>query len=584
MPRIAIVEKDKCNPVGCGGYLCIRVCPINREGDECIYKAEDGKAAIDEGLCIGCDICVHKCPFDAIHIINLPEQLTDPPIHRFGRNGFHLYNLPVPQFGKVVGIIGRNGIGKSTGMKILAGMLKPNLGQDKEPAFEEVLQFFKGKESQNYFERLKKGEITVAYKPQQVDSIPKIVKGTVLDILSKEAKADKVKEIAGKLDLLSVMDREVGQLSGGELQRLAIAATALKKANVYIFDEPTSFLDIKQRMRVAQFIYELADNETAVLVVDHDLIMLDYMTDLVYVIYGKEVCYGIVSTPMTTKLGINSFLEGYIKSLNMRFRSKPIKFQPAAPIKVREAPEIVSWTDLKTTLGDFSLESKEGKLQRGQVIGILGENGIGKTSFVKMLANVISPTSGKVSTNVKVSYKPQYVQTDSEELVSQYLKDAEDNFRKQIIEPLGLQSLMGHKLCDLSGGQLQRVAIAKTLSCDADLFLLDEPSAYLDSEQRMKVSKIIRDIMDKREKAALVVDHDLLFLDYLSQKLMVFSGVPTKTGVVEGPFSMEEGMNKFLRALAITLRRDPESLRPRMNKQGSVLDREQKSKGTYYYS
>jgi len=187
MARIAIVEKDKCNPIGCGGYLCIRVCPINREGDDCIYKADDGKAAIDEGLCIGCDICVHKCPFDAIHIINLPEQLKGPPVHRYGRNGFHMYNLSVPQFGKVVGIIGKNGIGKSTGMKILAGLFNPNLGRDDEPSFDEVLNFFKGGDAQNYFERLKKKEITVAYKPQQVDSIPKVVKGTVKEIFSKGA-------------------------------------------------------------------------------------------------------------------------------------------------------------------------------------------------------------------------------------------------------------------------------------------------------------------------------------------------------------------------------------------------------------
>ena len=129
MPRIAIVEKEKCNPVGCGGYLCIRVCPINREGEECIGKADDGKAKIDEKLCIGCDICVKKCPFDAISIINLPAQLENP-IHRFGRNGFHLYNLPIPIFGKVVGIVGRNGIGIELNDEVIK-LAKVNLAKEK---------------------------------------------------------------------------------------------------------------------------------------------------------------------------------------------------------------------------------------------------------------------------------------------------------------------------------------------------------------------------------------------------------------------------------------------------------------------
>ena len=136
---------------------------------------------------------------------------------------------------------------------------------------------------------------------------------------------------------------------------------------------------------------------------------------------------------------------------------------------------------------------------------------------------------------------------------------------------------------ELSGGELQRVVTAGCLAKDSDLYLLDEPSAYLDVEQRLKVSKVIKDFMELKGKSALIVDHDLLFLGYLSDKLMVFEGTPSENGIVKGPFLMEEGMNIFLKKLNITLRRDKESLMPRINKEGSVLDREQKEDNKYYY-
>jgi len=582
MPRLAILEKEKCHPDKCGNWLCIRLCPINRMGDECITKGKDGKAFIDPEMCNGCGICPKRCPFGAIHIINLPDELCNQPIHQYGKNGFHLYNLPVPMFGKVVGIIGRNGIGKSTAIKILAGQLKPNLGQELEAPFEELMKFFKGTEAQIYFEKMKKGQVTVSYKPQQVDLIPKTFSGTPRKLLEQADKRGKLNEVVKQLELEKVLDSDISKISGGELQRVAIAATVLKEANVYIFDEPTSFLDIKQRLKISKFLKELATPDVAVMVVEHDLIILDYLSDIVNIMYGKENCYGIVSQPKAAKAGINTFLEGYLRDENMRFRDYPIKFSSRPPMKLGDRPSIIDWTGLKVKLGNFSLDAPKGQLKRKEDVGMLGENGIGKTTFVKMLAGVQKPDAGSVDCNVKVAYKPQYVEA-SAVIVADILRDAQTKYEIELMRPLNLGELMERRLDHLSGGQLQRVAIAYCLSQDADLYLMDEPSAYLDVEQRLGVSKVIREFMEAHGKAALVVDHDLLFLDYLSHRLMVCDGEPARSGIIEGPFDMGEGMNRFLKDLGITFRRDQESMRPRANKLGSQMDSEQKRTNKLYY-
>ncbi|MEK6869795.1 MAG: ribosome biogenesis/translation initiation ATPase RLI, partial [Nanoarchaeota archaeon] len=538
---------------------------------------------IDENTCIGCGICV-KPGNGAIKIVNLPEILDKKPIHRYGENKFALFSLPTPIFGKVVGILGVNGIGKSSAISILGGLLKPNFGElGKESGYDEVIDFFKGTEAQKFFEGMEKGQIKVSYKPQHVELIPKKAKGKVKDLLKKVDENGKLNEIAKELEIENILENKIDEISGGELQRVAIAATVLKKANLYIFDEPTSFLDIKQRINVSKFIRNLSDENTSVMVVEHDLIIFDYISDFATIMYGSEDAYGSVSGLKPVKNAINVYLDGYLKEENIRFRDKKVKFEPRKPFSKKHREELVSWSNISKKLGNFALNAETGSINKGDVIGVLGENGIGKTTFVKILADVIKKDGGELSSNVQVSYKPQYLEA-GDELVMVALQDAIKKYTNQIINPLNLKQLYEKKLNELSGGELQKVAIAYCLGKDADLFLLDEPSAYLDVEQRLIVSKVIRDFMELQNKSALVVDHDLLFLDYLSDKLMVFDGVPARNGIVKGPFEMEEGMNMFLKKLGITLRRDKESLMPRVNKLDSKLDREQKEKGRYYYS
>ena len=184
LTRIAIVSSDKCKPSKCR-QECKKSCPVVRMGKFCIEVGPKDKIAfLSEELCIGCNICTKKCPFEAIQIINLPKSLNSNMTHRYSANSFKLHRLPSPRAGQVLGLVGTNGIGKSTALKILAGKLKPNLGKyDAQPDWQDILNHFRGSELQNYFTKLLEDDIKAIIKPQYVDHIPKAVKGQVKQIL-----------------------------------------------------------------------------------------------------------------------------------------------------------------------------------------------------------------------------------------------------------------------------------------------------------------------------------------------------------------------------------------------------------------
>lgn len=567
--RIAIHDKDKCQPKDCN-YLCIRVCPVNKTGGECItIDEETKKPLITEALCTGCGICVKRCPYNAIKIINLPEMLSKP-VHQWGVNGFILFNLPTPRKG-VVGVVGSNGIGKSTALQILSGEVKPNLGCDAD--WDEIYARFRGHEILDYLKKLADGSVKTVRKPQYVEAIPRVLKGKVGDILKEKDERGAMDELVAKLNLTNTLGKDVKSVSGGELQRMALAACLGSDADVYLIDEPSSYLDVRERLNAGKAIRELSDK--TVFVVEHDLVVLDYLSDHIHVLFGESGAYGIISNIMGVRQGINEYLSGFLRSENMRFRDE-VKFDVRPPSADAKSLGKIEYPHLTKKYEGFGLEVAEGALKVPALLGVLGPNATGKTTFIKMLAGVEKPDNTKEELDVKVSYKPQYIKA-SEDTVASLKIDGE------LIQRFRLHDLLLKKMSELSGGELQRVAVADCLSRDAQVYMLDEPSAYLDVEERLALAKYLHGFAYDKQVSLVVVEHDILLIDYLSDELLVFAGESGKSGKAGEPLSMKKGMNRFLEQMDVTFRRDPDTGRPRANKPASLKDREQKGKGQYYY-
>jgi len=595
LTRVAIVNGDKCKPKKCK-LECKRSCPVVRMGKLCIEVEHTSKIAyISETLCIGCGICVKKCPFEAIDIINLPKSLDKATTHRYGPNSFKLHRLPMPRPGQVLGLVGTNGIGKSTALMILAGKLKPNLGRfDSPPDWSEILTYFRGSDLQNFFTKLLEDNIKAIIKPQYVDSIPRSVKGKV-GVLVERKDDRKVKDqIYEILDLTNVHDREIEQLSGGELQRFAIAMACIQNADMYMFDEPSSYLDVRQRLRAAQAIRDMCTLQNYVICVEHDLSVLDYLSDFVCCLYGKPGAYGVVTAPFSVREGINIFLAGFIPTENLRFRQTELNFKVAE--SVQELAEggatraaTTNYPDMSKTQGDFKLHVKGGGFAESEIIVMLGQNGTGKTTFIKMLAGLLKPDDGSSVPVLNVSYKPQKIAPKFEGTVRQLLhmkiraSYTHPQFVTDVMKPMMIEEIIDREVKSLSGGELQRVAIVLALGKPADIYLIDEPSAYLDSEQRIVAAKVIKRFILHAKKTAFIVEHDFIMATYLADRVIVYTGTPAIECTCHAPQSLLTGMNAFLKDLSITFRRDPTNHRPRINKLNSVKDKEQKAAETFFY-
>ena len=339
-----------------------------------------------------------------------------------------------------------------------------------------MLEYYAGTELHEHFKALSEKNMTCVLKPQYVDQLPKIVKGKIRDVLKSADTTNKFDAVVTKLGIDNLLDKEIekGTISGGELQLVSIAAALIKDVDLYFFDEPTSYLDIYQRLKVARIIRELS-KEKKVIVVEHDLAVLDFLCENVHIMYGTEGAYGVVTFPRSVRHSINTYLSGYLKEENIRF-GKKIEFFANPPKQQQGLRILVSYDNLTKEFEDFTLEIEKGIIRSGEIVGIVGPNAIGKTTFVKMLAGVVQPTKGTIEYDLKISYKPQYITPDFEGTVQEYFETyapqlfTSSFYQTEVHDALHLKYLQDHErwtrspVGNSNGSRSQPLSLKKRIS------------------------------------------------------------------------------------------------------------------------
>ncbi len=267
-----------------------------------------------------------------------------------------------------------------------------------------------------------------------------------------------------------------------------------------MFDEPSSYLDVKQRLNAAKVIRSLLNPTSYVIAVEHDLSILDYLSDYVCVLYGMPSAYGVVTLPYSVREGINVFLDGVIPTENLRFRDESLTFKMVENVdsRMNDKNRQYEYPAMNKTQGDFKLEVCAGGFTDSEIVVMLGQNGTGKTTFIRMLAGLLPPDGEAEIPQLNVSYKPQKISPTFPGTVRMlFLKKIKGSFldpqfQSDVVKPLQIENIIDQAVTTLSGGELQRVAIVLALGTPADIYLIDEPSAYLDSEQRIIAAKVIK--------------------------------------------------------------------------------------------
>lgn len=444
--------------------------------------------------------------------------------------------------GDKVGVIGINGTGKSTLLRILAGL---------EDADEGVIS--------------KGNKVYVQYLAQNPDFPPNM---TVFDYVITENKtSDNEWEIEGdaknmlqKLGLTD-LNQTIDLLSGGQKKRVALAAGLLKSCDILILDEPTNHLDSEMTRWLENY---LIQKRCAIVMVTHDRYFLDRVCNRIIEIdqkkiYGYSTNYeGFLEAKAARELMelaserkrqtiLRSELEWLHRGARARSTKQKAHIGRIESLMEEKGPtqkETIQMSSVKSRMGrtTIELDSISKGYQKKLIqdftyiflptdrIGIIGPNGCGKTTLIKLITNNLEPDTGKIITGetIKIGYFSQENEyMNEEQKVIDYMKDTAEYLEtteglisasKMLERFLFDSTLQYQQIKRLSGGEKRRLYLLKVLMEAPNVLILDEPTNDLD----IQTLSILEDYIEQFQGIVITVSHDRYFLDRIVNRLFVF--------------------------------------------------------------
>ena len=451
------------------------------------------------------------------------------------------------QEGEKAGIIGINGTGKSTLLKMIAGLEEADDGTV-----------------------IKANHCLVRYLPQNPEFAPE---ETVLEAVLR---GNRVEENAGTIEAdaksmltklgVTEFDQPCGQLSGGQRKRLALVSVLLSPAEILLLDEPTNHLDITSKEILEE---ALSNYEGTVLYVSHDRYFLNkVVTKVLEIELGELRTYmGNYSDYAAKKqqlrdIRLKEYLnqqqeikhqEAVIEKLRSFNREKSIKraesrekmlekmqtiekpIEVNTDIHLKLEPSCVSGNDVltiehlsKSFPGQELFTDVNLEIKRGEHVAVIGDNGTGKTTLLKILNRVVSADSGTytLGSNVKIGYYDQehhvlhMEKTIFDEISDDYPTLTNTEIRNVLAAFLFTGDDVFKQISSLSGGERGRVSLAKLMLSEANFLILDEPTNDLD----IVTLGVLEEYLQAFKGCVIVVSHDRYFVDKVADHLLVFCG------------------------------------------------------------
>ncbi|MCD7948758.1 MAG: ABC-F family ATP-binding cassette domain-containing protein [Erysipelotrichaceae bacterium] len=435
-----------------------------------------------------------------------------------------------------IAFIGINGTGKSTLLKILAG------------------------EEDYQGDIIRKKDLNISYLPQNPNfNNDCTVFQQVSELLENKVNDYEIKSILNQLGIIE-HNQKIGELSGGQKRRVALAITLLKPCDLLLLDEPTNHLDSEMIEFLENYLIKW---NKALFMVTHDRYFMERITNKIWEldrtkIYQYEGHYSQYlelkqqreETILTSQHKRKQFLKKELEWVRAGVQARSTKskdrlqrFQELSAIVDQQKIKNIQMIDTASRLGNKTIELINISMsydyllfepfsyhfKRFDRIGILGQNGCGKTTLLNIIAGTLKPITGKVvmGETVRIGYFKQGYEVNDDQRVIDYIKETANVLQtsegtltaKQMCERFLFDKDLQYSYINrLSGGEKRRLYLLKTLMSGPNVLLLDEPTNDLD----IMTLQIFEDYLDHFSGIIIVVSHDRYFLDRICNGLFVF--------------------------------------------------------------